>query len=115
LNFAAYFEVLVEGAVTACIGIAVAREAPAVSAERLTLEDLLDVEVCASAEVASAPISVEHVLHFSPGQHVAFPTPLHGRAQLLVDGQIFSIGEGGLMGTQRAYHVLPEAAVAGHA
>ncbi|GAC1500825.1 MAG: hypothetical protein NVS1B14_04960 [Vulcanimicrobiaceae bacterium] len=114
LNFTAYFEVLLEGAAQACIGIAVAREAPVVSKERLTLADLLDVEVCATAEVAFAHVSVEELLHFSHGQHVAFHTPLHGRAQLRVDRHVFALGEGGLMGHRRAFHVLAEPAVARH-
>jgi len=91
-DLATYFEVRTTGPQRIAIGFALTKDPPETVAERITLDDLLDVEISASVEFASGSLAVPAFSRLAPGATIVLDTTLGGSGVLRIGDVRFARG-----------------------
>ncbi len=81
-DMATYFEVRTTGRERLAIGFALTKDPPETVAERITLDDLLEIELAASVEFGSGTLAVPAFSRLAPGALIALDTALGGSGVL---------------------------------
>jgi len=112
-SFLTFFEVLIEEPAAVRLGIAVARETLPDPGPTLRPEDLLDVELEATAEFASATLDAVRLFSLLPNGVVRLHTRLDAPSRLKIGGTAIALGQCGTRGERRAFSVAGEGAPKG--
>jgi flagellar motor switch/type III secretory pathway protein FliN len=91
-DLATYFEVRTTGPERIAIGFALTKDPPETVAERITIEDLLDVELAASVEFGSGSLAVPAFSRLAPGATIVLDTALGGSGVLRLGDVRFARG-----------------------
>lgn len=100
-----YFELLVDGPVTARIGVALARDPTTPAQNCLRIDDLLEVELELCVEFARAEVAAGELLLLKTGTELRMNTKVGAPATLKLAERIVARGECGALGGQGAFVV----------
>ena len=81
-DMATYFEVRTTGSDRIAIGFALTKDPPETIAERIVLDDLLDIELAASVEFGEGSLAVPAFSRLAPGATIVLETALAGSGTL---------------------------------
>ncbi|GAC1630025.1 MAG: hypothetical protein NVS4B5_20820 [Vulcanimicrobiaceae bacterium] len=105
-----YFEVRTAGTARVAIGFALASDPPEAIGERITLDDLADVELAGTVRFATGSLGVPAFSRLAVGATIAFDTPLDARGILLVGDTAVARGTCGVAAGRNVMIVDAEAA-----
>lgn len=97
-----YFEVRTTGAAALVVGFGLTRDPAEEVGERLTLDDLADVEITCVVDFASGALGVPAFSRLAPGVTLALDTPLGALGTLRIGGVPIANGACGLSNGRRA-------------
>ena len=100
-----FFEVLVEEPHPLRVGVGLARDAIDDAAPLIRPEQLLDVKVSLTAEIAEASIGACEMLYLRPGMIVPLGMPREGLDRLKCGDRVLALGTCGVRGDSRAFAV----------
>lgn len=101
-GFTTYFELLVSDPVRARIGVALSREPQANPIAQLRIEDLADVEIELTVELARGSIPAAHFLALGPASEVPMMTKMADPGLLKLGSAVLARGQCGVAGSRCA-------------
>lgn len=107
-DLATYFEVRTTGSVRIALGFALSRDPAEEVAERLTLDDLAEVELEGVVEFGSGALSVPAFSRLARGETIVLDTPLGGAGMLRFGSVAFARGVCGAIDGRSAISVTDE-------
>ncbi|MBD5655679.1 MAG: FliM/FliN family flagellar motor switch protein, partial [Candidatus Eremiobacteraeota bacterium] len=104
-DLATYFEVRTSGLPRIAIGFALSRDPAEDVDDRLTLDDLADVELHGTVVCGSGSLAVPAFSRLAPGAVIALDTPLGGHGLLRFGGVAFARGTCGIRNGRSSFDV----------